>query len=274
MKRPPPDAVRTGALLVVGLALLLPLIWALLASFGVTPDNNTRPPSWMGSPTLDHFSEVGAAEPAFWQELATSTSLAVGATFLTVAVSFMAAYCLARVRFRGDRLISQQFLVLASLPVMAYVIPLSDLLRRVHLLDTLPGVMLAESAVTSPLAVFVLYGAIAQLPADWEEAAVIDGAGLPRVLAQVVLPILAPTVLATAIVLFVLDWNMLLVPLVLTGGEVKTVPVAMSDFFTFERELDWPTAAAALMVSLLPLAALVAIFHRALGRFRLPGQRS
>ena len=101
-----------------------------------------------------------------------------------------------------------------------------------------------------------------------------DGAGLPRVLAQVVLPILAPTVVATAIVLFVLDWNMLLVPLVLTAGEVKTVPVAMSDFFTFERELDWPTAAAALMVSLLPLAALVAIFHRALGRFRLPGQRS
>ena len=200
--------------------------------------------------------------------------LAVGATFLTLTVSFMAAYCLARIRVRGDRLISQQFLVLASLPVMAYVIPLSDLLRRVHLLDTLPGVMLAQSAVTSPLAVFVLYGAIAQLPTDWEEAAVIDGAGLPRVLAQVVLPILAPTVVATAIVLFVLDWNMLLVPLVLTAGEVKTVPVAMSDFFTFERELDWPTAAAALMVSLLPLAALVAIFHRALGRFRLPGQRS
>ena len=74
--------------------------------------------------------------------------------------------------------------------------------------------------------------------------------------------LLAPTVAATAIVVFVLDWNMLLVPLVLTGGEVKTVPVAMSDFFTFERELDWPTAAAALVVSLAPVALLVAAFHR------------
>ena len=69
--------------------------------------------------------------------------------------------------------------------------------------------------------------------------------------------------------LFVLDWNMLLVPLVLTGGEVKTVPVAMSDFFTFERELEWPTAAAALVVSLAPVALLVAAFHRLLEQFRL-----
>ena len=62
---------------------------------------------------------------------------------------------------------------------------------------------------------------------------------------------------------------MLLVPLVLTSGQVKTVPVGMSDFFTFERELDWPTAAAALIVSLAPLALLVGLFHRVLESFRL-----
>ena len=118
---------------------------------------------------------------------------------------------------------------------MAYVIPLSDVLRRVHMLDTLAGVVLSEAAVTAPLAVFVLYGAIAQLSAQWEEAAVLDGAGLLQVVGRVILPLLTPTVAATAVVLFVLDWNMLLVPLVLTSGEIKTIPVAMSDFFTFER---------------------------------------
>jgi ABC-type glycerol-3-phosphate transport system permease component len=85
----------------------------------------------------------------------------------------------------------------------------------------------------------------------------------------VVFPLVAPSVAATAIVLFVIDWNMLLVPLVLTSGDVKTVPVGMSDFFTFERELDWPTAAAALVVSLAPLGLLVAVFHRLLESFRL-----
>jgi len=129
--------------------------------------------------------------------------------------------------------------------------------------------VLAEAAVTAPLAVFVLHGALADLSPEWEEAAVLDGAGLFRVLGQVVFPLVAPSIAATAIVLFVIDWNMLLVPLVLTSGQVKTVPVGMSDFFTFERELDWPTAAAALIVSLAPLALLVAVFHRLLDRFRL-----
>ena len=69
--------------------------------------------------------------------------------------------------------------------------------------------------------------------------------------------------------LFVLDWNMLLVPLVLTSGEIKTIPLGLSDFFTFERELDWPTAAAALIVSLAPVALLAGLFHRVLSRFAL-----
>jgi ABC-type glycerol-3-phosphate transport system permease component len=126
---------------------------------------------------------------------------------------------------------------------------------------------LSEAAATAPLAVFVLHGAIAQLPTEWEEAAVLDGAGLFRVIGRVVLPLVAPSIVATAIVLFVLDWNMLLVPLVLTSGDIKTIPLGLSDFFTFERELDWPTAAAALIVSLAPVAFLAAIFHRVLSRF-------
>jgi multiple sugar transport system permease protein len=85
----------------------------------------------------------------------------------------------------------------------------------------------------------------------------------------VVLPFVGSAVIATAIVVYVLDWNLLLVPLVLTSGEIKTVPVAMSDFFTFERELDWPAAAAALVVSLAPLAALVALFQGVLQKFAL-----
>jgi len=152
---------------------------------------------------------------------------------------------------------------------MAYVIPLSDLMRRAHLLDTFTGVVLSEAAVTAPLAVFVLYGAIAQLPTEWEESAVLDGSSLSGVIVRVVLPLVAPSVAATAIVLFVLDWNMLLVPLILTSGGIKTIPVGLSDFFTFERELEWPTAAAALVVSLAPVAFLVAIFHRFLDRFSL-----
>jgi multiple sugar transport system permease protein len=258
-----------AALVTALIAFLLPLVWTALASLGLLPDNSSRPPSWRGPATLDHFAEIGIAEPAFWQELATSTGTAACAAVLAVAVSLLAAYGLARSPFRATRAVTQACLVLASLPVMAYVIPLSDLMRRVHLLDTYAGVVLSEAAVTAPLAVFVLHGAIAQLPPEWEEAAVLDGAALFGVIGRVVLPLVAPSVAATAIVLFVLDWNMLLVPLMLTSGDIKTIPVGLSDFFTFERELDWPTASAALIVSLAPVAVLVGIFHRVLNRFSL-----
>jgi len=268
------NVARVILLLVAAVAFLVPLAWTVLASLGVQPDNSARPPALVGSLTLEHFSEIGVAEPAFWQEIATSTASALCAALLTVSVSLPAAYALARSHFRATRVVAQGFLVLASLPVMAYVIPLSDLTRRAHLADTFEGVVLAEAAVTAPLAVFVLHGALAQLSPEWEESAVLDGAGLLRVLGQVVLPLVAPSVAATGIVVFVIDWNMLLVPLVLTAGEVRTVPVAMSDFFTFERELDWPTAAAALVVSLAPLALLVAAFHRLLERFRLDARGS
>ena len=268
------DAVTRVVLLSAALAaFLLPLVWTALASLGLLPNNSTRPPSWKGSVTLDHFTEVGIAEPTFWQELATSTASAACAASLTVGVSFLAAYGLARSRFPGERLLTQGFLVLASLPAMAYVIPLSDLMRRAHLVDTFAGVVLTEAAVTAPLAVYVMHGALSQLSPEWEEAAWLDGAGLFRVIGEVVLPLAAPSLAATAIVLFVLDWNLLLVALVLTAGEIKTVPVAMIDFFTFERELEWPTAAAALVISLAPVAILVGLLHRVLGRFSLAARR-
>ena len=257
-------------LLAVALAVfLIPLAWTVLAAFGVVPDNSARPPSWSGTFSFEHYADVGVAEPSFWQELATSTAAAAAAALITIAVSYPAAYALARSRASVQRGLAPAFVVLASLPAMAYVIPLSDLMQRTHLIDTLAGLVLSEAAVTSPLAVYVLQSAIRQLPPEWEEAAVLDGAGLWRTLVQVALPLVAPAVAATGIVVFVIDWNLLLVPLVLTSGEIKTVPVAMSDFFTFERELEWPAAAAALVVSLAPIAVLVALFHRALQRFSL-----
>jgi ABC-type glycerol-3-phosphate transport system permease component len=259
-------AVLLGLALV---AFLLPLAWTLLAALGLEAANGRTPPAFVGPLSLDHFLEVGVAEPSFTEELLTSGVAAACATLLATAASFLFAFGLARSRFRGRRALIQGFLVLAGLPAMAYVIPLSDLMRRALLFDSLAGLVLTEAAVTAPLAIYVLHGALAQLPVECEEAALLDGGGLVRILGRVVLPLAAPSVAATAIVLFVLDWNMLLVPLVLTSGDLKTVPVAMSDFFTFEREVDWPTAAAALIASVAPVAVLVGVCHRVLARFTL-----
>ena len=257
-----------AALLAAALALLLvPIAWTALASLGVQPDTTTSPPSW-SAPTLANFADVGVAEPGFMDELTTSAIASAGATALAVTVAFLAAYGLARGTFQAARFVPW-LLVLASVPVAAYVLPPSELARGTHLDDSLPGVVLAQAAITAPLAAFVLFGSLSRMPTDTEDAARIDGAGVLGTLARVTVPALWPSIAATAVVVFVLAWNSLLVPLLLTDGHVKMIPVAMSDFFTFERELEWPTAAAALIVSFLPLAALVMASQSVLDRFTL-----
>jgi multiple sugar transport system permease protein len=253
------------------LVVLVPLAWTASAAIGIQPNNATSPPSWIVRPTLDHLAEVSVVEPAFWQELATSVGVSAVAALLSAAISFLAAFGLARSGGRAARRFTPGLLVLASLPVMAYVLPLSDMLRRLGLLDTLPGITFAEAAATAPLAVYVFYAYLVGASRECEEAARLDGAGLSSLLRDVVLPAAAPIVGATLIVLFVLDWNQLLIPLVLTGINVRTLPVVLTDFFTLERELDWPTAAAALTISLVPLLMLVTLFHRFLERFSIAG---
>ncbi len=251
------------------LVFILPLLWTLLASLGIIPDDTSSPPSWTWPPDLGNYLQIGIAEPGFLPELATSVSISTAATLLTLVVAFLAAYSLARSRFARVRRSVQGFLILASLPVMAYVIPLSDTVRRIHLYDTFVGAALAETAIYAPLAVYVLFGYVRQISFDLEESARLDGATLLQVLWKIVVPTAAPGLAATGIILFVLNWNVLLVPLVLTENHVKTIPVAMSDFFTFERDMTWPVAAAVVITSLLPLWILVAAAHRFLERFSL-----
>ncbi len=261
--------LRAAALAIAVVACLLPLGWTALASFRILPDTTQSPPKWT-PPSLDNYTgEIGIAEPAFAQELATSAGLSLAATGLTLTLAFLAAYALARSNFRGRNLWVQGSLILASLPVMAYIIPLSETMRRARLEDTFVGLLLAQTAVLAPLAVYVLHGYLAQLSPELEESAALEGATAWQTLRTVVLPLAAPGLAATGLILFVLSWNQFLVPLVLTASRIKIIPVAMSDFFTFERELEWPTAAAALIVSLLPLTLLVTLAHRALERFTL-----
>src|SRR5438552_19187206 len=106
------------------IAFLLPLLWTALASLGLLPDNSSRPPSWRGSASLDHFAEVGIAEPAFWQELVTSVLTAACAAAIAVGAGFLAVYGLARAPFRFSRVVPQGFLVIDRLPAMVYVTPM------------------------------------------------------------------------------------------------------------------------------------------------------
>jgi ABC-type glycerol-3-phosphate transport system permease component len=253
------------------LVFLLPVVWTLLASFGITPNNVVSPPVWTGQLSLRYYAEIGVADPGFLGKVLMSFSLAAVSTLLTITIAYLGAYSLLRSRVKRRALLVQGFLVLASLPVIAYIIPLIDIMRYLRLDDTFVGVTLALTAVYTPLATYVLYGYLTHISLELEEAAHLDGATVLQTLWSVLLPVTVPGLAATAIIIFVLDWNQFLVPSLLGGQSIQTVPAAMSDFYTFEREVEWSTAAAALIVSLLPLVLFTTLAHRFLEQFSLGG---
>jgi multiple sugar transport system permease protein len=265
---------RRGVFLSVAIALcILPLVWTVLASFAIMPENvSLHPFRWMMRPSIDPYREVGIQEPAFAFELATSAGLAASTTVLTLSISVLAAYAIARSQFRGKELIVQCLLVLACVPVISYIIPLRKMLHAMRLYDTFGGALLAETALLAPLAAYVLCNFFRRVSREQEESAKIDGAGTFQVLLRVVLPASAPGIASTAIIVFVLGWNQVLMPLLLSMP-VNTIPAAMIDFFMYERELEWPAAAAALVVSFMPIVLFVAASHRLIEQFSLEGFR-
>ncbi len=260
---------RAVLLALVVIILLAPLVWTALASLNIQPDDSSTPPTWSWQPSLENYAEIGVITPEFGQALAQSISISAVATALSVTVALLAAYSLARSFFRSVRLTISSFLILASIPFMAFAIPLAVVIRAVRLYDSFLGVTLAQSAFFAPLAVYVLFGYVHQVSLEQEEAARLDGANVWDILRHVVLPEISSGVAATAIILFVLNWNMLLIPLVLGESHIKTIPTVMSGFFILERELSWSSASAVLIISLVPLLILIVAAHRLLERFHL-----
>ncbi len=263
-----------GRVLVLAAGLivcLLPLVWTILAALGLEPDGR----GWRGSLTLDNILGVTTFEPEFGAEFAYTVAVTVTATLLTIALGFPAAYRLARANLAWVDRLMPALLVLAISPIIAYALPLAAMIRQIGLYGTFPGLVLTFTGAQLPLAVWLLRGYVVRVPPLLDEAARLDGASWWRVVVGVILPVAAGGVIATAVLVFVLDWNLFLLPTLLSEGSPHLLTVTMRDFFAFERELEWPTVAAALVVSLAPAFLLVFASQRALeGLVLVPDEAS
>lgn len=264
-------SARIALRLLVSAALvvaLLPLAWTLLASLRVQPDNTRLPPVWSGPPSLDAYLAVREEQTFFWEQFGISLSLAAGTVVLAVSTGFFAAYSLSRSILRRRRLWVQMLLLLAIIPPVAYAAPMRELLWRIGLLDTFLGLLLAESALYAPLAAYILVGYLGDLPYDYDDSARLDGAGLGVILRRVIAPLLAPGLVAAAVIVFALSWNQYVLPLLLTDTRVRVLPVLMRDLITLERDFEWDNAAVVIILSLIPAAGVVAASHQLLERLR------
>jgi ABC-type glycerol-3-phosphate transport system permease component len=243
------------------LATAFPFYWALVSS--VTPESQLyQSPSLIPRTlVLDHYRAL-FTERAFWIPIRNSLIVAGTTTAFCVTVGALCAYALARLRFRGKAFLLGLILAVSMFPQISVVSPLFLLLRALHLINTYPGLILPYLTFAMPLTVWLLVGIFRQLPAELEEAAMVDGASRLRTFREVVVPLALPGLATTAILTFVYSWNEFLFALSFTlGPERQTVPVAIA-LLRGQYQVPWGQILAGSIIATTPVALLVLAFQR------------
>ncbi len=249
------------ALLAALAAILFPFYWALVASLTSEAQLFEGLPALPLEPVLEHYRAL-FAERSFWVPVRNSLVVAGSTTVLSLALGSFCAYALARLRFRGRAPLLAFVLAVSMFPQISIVSPLYLLLRALGLIDSYPGLVLPYVTFAMPLTIWLLVGFFRRLPRELEEAAWVDGAGRLRTFLEVVVPISAPALAASAILTFVYCWNEFLFALSFTlGPERQTVPVAIA-LFRGQYQVPWGQVLAAAVVATAPVAALVLAFQR------------
>jgi ABC-type glycerol-3-phosphate transport system permease component len=198
----------------------------------------------------------------FHRALQASFVVATLTTFASVALAAPAAYALARLPLRGARVTMALILAVSVLPQITVVGPLYLLLRALHLVDTIPGLVLPYTTFALPLAVWLLHATMRALPRELEEAALVEGASRARILLRIVLPLAAPGLATAGILTFVYCWNEFLFALAFTISPARrTVPVAIA-LLRGQHQVPWAQILAASVVATAPVAVVVLAFQR------------
>lgn len=243
---------------------IIPLIWIVNLSLKPSADRADGN-FWAVHPTLENYELIftGGARDLFLPALFNSILVTLVATLIAVILATFCAYAIARLDFPGKRLILGTALTVSFFPVISLVTPLFDLWRQVHLFDTIPGLILPYLVLTLPLSIWTLSAFFQQIPWEMEQAAQVDGASSWEAFRKVIVPLAAPGVFTTAIIVFFTAWNDFVFAISLTSDKARTVPAALA-FFTGASQFESPTGAicAAGVVVTVPVVVLVLIFQR------------
>lgn len=244
-----------------------PFLWLLVTALKGGAENIfAYPPSlWPAQPTLDNFRQVWEAVP-FGRYFFNSVLVAVVSVALNLIIASLAAFPLARMRFRGREPFFVVILATMMIPLPVIMIPLFILSQRLGLLNSYAGLILPTAV--SAFGIFLMRQAFLAIPREIEEAAVIDGASPWEVFWQVMLPLTKPSLATLAIFVFVGAWGDFLWPLiVLKDPDLYTLPVGIS-YLAGTFSANWRLIAAGSVLSIIPI---VAVFI-GLQRFFIGGQ--
>lgn len=255
-------AGRYVLLIVLGLLFVSPLLFMLVTSFKTRSEATAVPPTWIPHPftTQAYDSILGAEGTPVLRWFANSMFAGVANSALVVTTAALAAYPLARMQFRGKRVVFGAIIATLFVPPVIMIIPNYLIVGQLKWLDTLVAVIVPTAA--GAFGVFFLRQFFLQLPLELEEAAVLDGANRWQIFTRVVLPLSKPALVTLALLAFLTNWNDFLWPVyVLFSPEAQTLPAGLSTLQS-ANNVRYDLLMAGAVIASLPVLVLYAFAQR------------
>ncbi|MGH2459075.1 MAG: carbohydrate ABC transporter permease [Chloroflexota bacterium] len=244
-----------GFLVVLAFLALFPFTWGLITSLKTSRQIAVQPFALIPAP-LSFENYTRAIQRGMSDGLRNSILVAVISVALTIALASLSGYALARIRFRFSSLALFCIIAPQFVPGLVNLVPTYIIMSRLHLIDTYTVLILLHTVQSLPMAVWILKAFFETVPAEIEQAAMVDGCTRWSSLTQIMLPLAQPGIAAAALFTFVSSWNEFLVAVTMTtSAGMRTLPVAIYLSIT-DVGIDWGALLAGATVAVVPIILL------------------
>jgi N,N'-diacetylchitobiose transport system permease protein len=249
--------------LLVFVVMVFPVYWMISTAFKSDNQINSYTPSWFPTQlTLQHFRNA-INTPGFLTDVGNSLIVVLATVLIAMVLSFFAAVALARYRFGGRKLVIVLVIGIQMLPQTGLLIPLFVLLSRYHEVNKLSGVVLVYLTFALPFCVWTLRGFMIGIPKELEEAAMVDGASRLGAFVRILLPLIAPGLVATSVFTFITSWNeFIFANTLLSTGSTHTITLWLSEQTGGQRAIDWGALMAASTMISIPVVIFFLLVQR------------
>jgi multiple sugar transport system permease protein len=253
-------SILTIVTIVIFGIILFPAVVLFVTSIKTDVDALSFPPKWIFDPTIKNYVAILKTSPLVGYAL---NSLIVASlnTVLSLIVGSMAAYSLARFRFKGADNVAFWILSIRMMPPVAAIIPIYILMKNIGLIDTPWCLVITYLTFNLPFVVWMMKGFFEEIPREIEESALIDGCSDFSIFLRIALPLVAPGLAATAIMVFIFSWNEFLFALILTGTKAVTLPVGIIGYMK-ETGINWGYMTAGGILALIPVVVFMLLVQK------------
>jgi N,N'-diacetylchitobiose transport system permease protein len=248
--------------------MVFPVYWMILTSFKSNDEiNSSLTPSWLPvHATLQNFTRV-VHKQYFWTDVKNTVIVVLVAISIAVVFAFLAAVALEKYRFTGRKTFLVLLIGIQMLPGIGLIIPLYVLLAHnplhLNLVNHLAGLIVVYISAVLPFSVWTLRGFLMGIPKDLEEAAMVDGSSRLGAFVRILLPLVAPGLVAVSVFAFIVSWNeYVFARLLLNEGSTQTITVWLANYIGGEKAVDWGGLMAASTLIALPVVGFFLLVQR------------